>query len=91
MSGRRFEEAGLRGMTQVWNGRAQGKHRGCSAVEASGPAESTGAVRRWEAPGSAESTGAVRRYRLVVVRGDTSAAFAVMPGVVCGDSRQCSR
>ena len=47
-----------------------------------GPAESTGSVRRWEAAGPAESTGAVRRYRLVVVRGDTSAAFAVMPGAI---------
>ena len=53
-----------------------GKHRDCS---------------RWEAAGPAESTGAVRRYRLVVVRGDTSAAFAVIAGGVRGDSRRCSR
>ena len=66
MSGRRFEEAGLKGMMRVWSGRARGKHRGSR----------TGAVRRWEAPGPAESTGAVRRCRLVVVRGDAQGHWA---------------
>ena len=78
MSGRRFEEAGLKGMMRVW---------------------STGAVQRWEAPGLGDwGTGTVRggkrpgpRKAPRLFGGDTSAAFAVMPGVVCGDSRQCSR
>ena len=63
------------------NAGARGKHRGCSAVG------NAGAVQRWEVAGPAESTGTVRRCRLVVVRGDTSAAFAVMPGGVRGDAR----
>ena len=70
MSGRRFEEAGFRGMMRVWSGRARGKHRGCSAVG------SAGTVRRWEASGPAESTGVVRRCRLVVVRGEILSAWA---------------
>ena len=37
--------------------------------------------------GRRKAPGAVRRCRLVVVRGDTSAAFAVMPGGVRGDAR----
>ena len=63
------------------NAGARGNHQGCSAVG------NAGAVQRWEVAGPAESTGTVRRCRLVVVRGDTSAAFAVMPGGVRGDAR----
>ena len=61
-------------MTQVWNDRAQGNdaETGCS---------------RWEAPRLAEITGARGLGLFVVVRGDTSAAFAVMPGGVHGDAR----
>ena len=48
-----------------------------------GPAESTGAVRRWEAPGSAESTEAVRRWEAAGPAESTEARglglFAVIP------------
>ena len=50
MSGRRFEEAGFKGMMRVWSGRARGKHRDCSAVGSAGirgkhRGSRTGAVR----------------------------------------------
>ena len=40
---------------------------------------------------SGRTRGKHQGSRTGAVRGDTSAAFAVMPGAICGDSRRCSR
>ena len=73
MSGRRFEGARFKGLEQVWSGWVQGNDVGTGA---------RGKHRGCSAVGSGRARGKHRGSRTGAVRGDTSAAFAVMPGAI---------
>ena len=86
MSGRRFEEAGFKGMMRVWSGRARGKHRGCSAVKSAG---ARGKHQGCSAVGSAGVRGKRRGCSAVGSAGTVRRWEASGPAESTGVVRRC--